>query len=169
MPLLHQLRHEWPRVAIDMVIDRQFAEVAELLTAIRHVIAREFSDLRSMSAMTATLPPSLGEWARPLAATGYGRLINLTFTPQSGRLAAYLRVTDTRGVIAIKGIPVPRNLWFKYCVDMHRSRGLNRFHVADLLALGGSGPVLGCRFASRSPCGRRIAEKERGHFTLSSS
>ena len=141
VPLIHRLHHEWPGVAIDLVVDQQLAGMAELLTGVRRVLTRDFRDLRSLAPTAPTLPCELVEWARTLAATGYDRLINLTFTPQSGRLAALFQVPDTRGVlVGVGNTPIVKNPWLAHVVDLHHVRSFNRFNIADLYALGGSGP-----------------------------
>ncbi len=87
----------------------------------------------------APLSPDIAAWAYSLAAVGYDRVINLTFTRWSGLLAAAIGAVDTRGAVTTKGISVLKNPWLAYCVDMHQFRRFNRFNVADLFALGGSG------------------------------
>ena len=141
VPLIHRLHHEWPGVAIDLVVDQQLAVMAELLPGVRRVITRDFRDLRSLALTAPTLPRELVEWARTLASTGYDRVVNLTFTPQSGRLASLFHVPDTRGVtIGLGGTPIVKSSWLAHVVDMQQARQFNRFNMADLYALGGSGP-----------------------------
>ena len=43
--LLARLQEEWPGVAIDLVVDRQFAAVASLLSGLREIIAYDFHAL----------------------------------------------------------------------------------------------------------------------------
>ncbi len=139
VPLINRLHQEWPDVAIDLVVDQRLAGMTRLLIGIREVIARDFKDLRAMPVTATTLPCELSEWAKTVAAMGYDRVINLTFTASSGLLAAAIGAPDTRGVLSINGAPIVLNDWMAYCVDRHRFRGFNRFNVADLFALGGSG------------------------------
>ena len=140
VPLIHRLQHEWPDVAIDLVLDQSVAGVTELVPGLRRVIARDFQDLRSMPASAVVLPSSLADWVSSIASTGYDRVINLTFTRASGLLAAAIGGPDIRGVVSIAGHPIVQNPWLTYCVDRHRFRQVNRFNIADLFALGGSGP-----------------------------
>ncbi len=140
VPLIHRLHHEWPGVAIDLVVDQQLAGMAELLPGVRRVISRDFRDLRSLAPTSPALPRELIEWAHDLAATGYDRVINLTFTPQSGRLASLFQASDTRGVtMGVGNTPIVKNPWLAHVVDLHHFRSFNRFNIADLYALGGSG------------------------------
>ncbi|WP_173050217.1 glycosyltransferase family 9 protein [Nitrospira sp. KM1] len=144
MPLINRLHHEWPGVAIDLIVDRRVAPAASLLPGLRRVLSRDLSERTSKGSEDTSedLQSSAGlaAWLQALKARGYDRVINLTFTRRSGQLASLVVAPDTRGVISVNGISVLNNPWFAYCVDMHRSRRLNRFHIADLLALGGSGP-----------------------------
>jgi ADP-heptose:LPS heptosyltransferase len=141
VPLINRLHHEWPDVAIDLVVDQRLEAVAGLLTGLRHVITRDFHDLRSTPATATTLSSALVDWAATVATTVYDRVINLTFTPQSGRLAALFQVPDTRGVtIGHGGTPIVKNSWLAHVVDLQQTRRVNRFNLVDLYALGGSGP-----------------------------
>ena len=143
VPLLARLEEEWPGVAIDLVIDTRLASMAALLPGLRHVHAYEFKDVSKGSADASQrnepLSPDIAAWAQSLAAIGYDRVINLTFTRWSGLLAAAIGAPDTRGAVTIKGISILKNPWLAYVVDMHQFRRFNRFNVADLFALGGSG------------------------------
>lgn len=143
-PLLSRLRHEWPDVAIDVVVDRQFGAMAAMLPAVRHVHAYDFerllSDCRAMSRDVVCLYQDMKAWAAPLAAERYDRVVNLTFTRRSGLLAAYLRAPDVRGAVsAPDGSTTIGNPWLAYFTDLHRYRRFNRFNLVDLYALGGSG------------------------------
>jgi ADP-heptose:LPS heptosyltransferase len=98
-------------------------------------------DLRSVPAAARSLPPQLVQWARSVAVTEYDRVVNLTFTPQSGRLTALFNAADTRGVtVGAGGTPIVKDFWLAHVVDLHQFRSFNRFNIADLYALGGSGP-----------------------------
>jgi ADP-heptose:LPS heptosyltransferase len=145
VPLIQRLQDEWPGVAIDLVVDQHLASVAALMPGLRQVLSydfREFLDQTRPDVRGGSVQlQDLAAWAQPLKAVGYDRVINLTFTKRSGLLAAALGVPDTRGAVTDPaGTTVVRNPWLTYCVDMHRFRRFNRFNVADLFALGGSGP-----------------------------
>ena len=119
--------------------------MAALLPGVRAVVAHDFDELLSHNPETAKEAASLRHdinlWARPLLAANYDRVINLTFTRNSGVLAACLDVPDTRGVVTPRhGSSVVRNAWLTYFVDLLHYRRFNRFNLADLYALGGSGP-----------------------------
>lgn len=142
VPLLARLEQEWPGVAIDLAIDTRLAPVAALLPGLRQVLTYDFHDFRKTprpAPGAEMLSPELTAWARSLAAIGYDRVINLTFTRWSGLLAAVIGAPDTRGAVTAKGISILKNPWLAYVVDMHQFRRFNRFNVADLFALGGSG------------------------------
>lgn len=145
IPLLGRLRHEWPGVQIDLVVDQTFTSMAALLPGIRHVFAYDFQGLinesRAMRKDVVTLYREISSWAKPLADAHYDRVINLTFNRRSGLLTAYIGASDIRGVTtAHDGASVLHNPWFNYFVDMHRHRRFNRFNLVDVYALGGSGP-----------------------------
>jgi ADP-heptose:LPS heptosyltransferase len=144
-PLLSRLREEWPDVEIDLVVDRSFAPVASLLTGLRQVISCDFTrlldDCRTQSKSLLTLMSEMTAWAAPLRATGYDRIVNLTFNRQTGLLASYIGAPDLRGIIAgPDGGPTVQNPWLSYFTDLHRHRRFNRFNLVDLYAMGGSGP-----------------------------
>ncbi len=143
VPLLARLEQEWPGVAIDLVIDTRIAPMAALLPGLRQVHTYDFKTVSKNSQGEPQgdepLSPDIAAWAHSLAAIGYDRVINLTFTRWSGLLAAVIGAPDTRGAVTTKGISILKNPWLAYCVDMHQFRRLNRFNVADLFAFGGSG------------------------------
>jgi ADP-heptose:LPS heptosyltransferase len=144
-PLLSRLREEWPDVAIDLVVDRSFAPTAALLTGLREVISCDFTrlldDCRTQSKSLVTLMSEMTAWAAPLRATGYDRIVNLTFNRQTGLLASYIGALDLRGITAgPDGGPIVQNPWLSYFTDLHRHRRFNRFNLVDLYAMGGSGP-----------------------------
>ena len=143
VPLLRRLEEEWPGVAIDLVIDTRLTPMAELLPGLRHVHTYHFETVFKNSQGgprgDEPLSPDIAAWTHSLAAIGYDRVINLTFTRWSGLLAAAIGASDTRGAVTTKGVSILKNPWLAYCVDMHQFRRFNRFNVADLFALGGSG------------------------------
>ena len=144
VPLLARFEEEWPGVAIDLVIDTRLAPMAALLPGLRRVHTYHFETVvkNAQGGLQGEEPlsPDIAAWAHSLAAIGYDRVINLTFTRWSGLLAAAIGAQDTRGAVTICGISILKDPWLAYCVDMHQFRRLNRFNVADLFALGGSGP-----------------------------
>ena len=145
VPLLSRLNHEWPGVAIDLVVDRSFASMAALLPGLRQILAYDFQGLLDLTRTGArdvlSLYHDVAGWARPLTDVGYDRVINLTFNRRSGLLAAYIGAGDTRGVTATPdGMSVVKNPWLTYFTDLHQYRRFNRFNLVDLYALGGSGP-----------------------------
>ena len=144
-PLLSRLREEWPDAEIDLVVDRSFAPTAALLTGLRQVISCDFTrlldDCRTQSKSLVTLMSEMTAWAAPLRATGYDRIVNLTFNRQTGLLASYIGAPDLRGITAgPDGGPIVQNPWLSYFTDLHRHRRFNRFNLVDLYAMGGSGP-----------------------------
>ncbi|THJ20884.1 MAG: glycosyltransferase family 9 protein [Nitrospira sp. CG24E] len=144
-PLLSRLRAEWPDVAIDLVVDRSFAPTASLLTGLRQVISCDFArlldDCRTQSKSLVALMQEMTAWAAPLSAAQYDRIVNLTFTRQTGLLASYIGAPDLRGITAgPDGGPIVQNPWLSYFTDLHRHRRFNRFNLVDLYAMGGSGP-----------------------------
>ncbi len=143
-PLLSRLREEWPDVAIDLVVDRSFAPTASLLTGLRQVISCDFArlldDCRTQSKSLVALMQEMTAWASPLSAARYDRIVNLTFTRQTGLLASYIGSPDLRGITAgPDGGPIVQNSWLSYFTDLHRHRRFNRFNLVDLYAMGGSG------------------------------
>ena len=144
-PLLSRLREEWPDVAIDLVVDRSFAPTAALLAGLRQIISCDFTrlldDCRTQSKSLVTLMQEMTAWAAPLRAARYDRIVNLTFTRQTGLLASYIGAPDLRGITAgPDGGPIVQNPWLSYFTDLHRHRRFNRFNLVDLYAMGGSGP-----------------------------
>ncbi len=144
-PLLSRLREEWPGVAIDLVVDRSFAPPAALLTGLRQVISCDFArlldDCRTQSKSLVALMQDMTAWAAPLRGARYDRIVNLTFTRQTGLLASYIGAEDLRGITAgTDGSPIVHNPWLSYFTDLHRHRRFNRFNLVDLYAMGGSGP-----------------------------
>ena len=145
VPLLVRLEQEWPGVAVDLIIDTRLAPMTALLPGLRQVLTYDFQDVleksRPDSQGAGALSPGLTTWARSLAAVGYDRVINLTFTHWSGVFAEAIGVSDTRGVsVGRNGIAILRNPWLAHVVDLQQARRLNQFNVVDLYALGGSGP-----------------------------
>jgi ADP-heptose:LPS heptosyltransferase len=144
VPLLRHLEEKSPGVAIDLVIDTRLAPMAALLPGLRHIHTYDFKNAFNHAPdeprESASLSPDIAAWAQSLAAVGYDRIINLTFTRWSGLLAAAIGAPDIRGAVTTSGISILKNPWLAYCVDMHQFRRFNRFNVADLFALGGSGP-----------------------------
>ncbi|MFO0775929.1 MAG: glycosyltransferase family 9 protein [Nitrospiraceae bacterium] len=143
-PLLARLRHEWPDVEVDLLVDRQFAAMAALLPGVRAVHAYDFNQMinecRAMSRDVVALYRDLKQWAAALRGRGYDRLVNLTFTRRTGLLASYIGAPDMRGIIAgADGAPTIHDPWLSYFTDLHRHRRFNRFNIVDLYALGGSG------------------------------
>ena len=144
-PLLSRLREEWPGVSIDLVVDRSFAPTAALLAGLRQVISCDFArlldDCRTQSKSLVTLMQEMTTWAAPLRTARYDRIVNLTFTRQTGLLASYIGAPDLRGITAgPDGGPIVQNPWLSYFTDLHRHRRFNRFNLVDLYAMGGSGP-----------------------------
>lgn len=143
VPLLARLEQEWPGVAIDLVIDTRLAPMAALIPGLRQVHTYDFKTVSKNSQSepqgAEPLSPDIAAWAQSLAAVGYDRVINLTFTRWSGLLAAAIGAADTRGAVTTKGISILKNPWLAYVVDMYQFRRFNRFNVADIFALGGSG------------------------------
>lgn len=144
-PLLARLREEQPGVAIDLVIDRQFAPVASMLDGIRDVICFDFHELIDSSRASikdaVALYREVADWARPMLDRGYDRIVNLTFNRPSAFLAGYVGASDIRGGrSAWDGGVVIDNAWMAYFTDIHRVRRINRFNLVDVYALGGSGP-----------------------------
>ena len=143
VPLLLRLEEESPGVAIDLVIDIRLAPMAALLPGLRHIHTYDFKNMFKYAPddpqENSLLSPDIAAWAQSLAEAEYDRVLNLTFSRWSGLLAAAIGAPDTRGAVTTKGISVLKNPWLAYCVDMHQFRRFNRFNVADLFALGGSG------------------------------
>ncbi|MCA9472039.1 MAG: glycosyltransferase family 9 protein [Nitrospirales bacterium] len=143
-PLLQRLEYEWPGVAIDLVVDTEFAEMASLLPRIRHVLSYDFQLLMDQTRVRArdlvALYRGVALWAKPLADIQYDRVINLTFNRRSAYLTGYIGAHDTRGLTtAPDGNIIVRNPWMRYFLDMHTYRKFNRFNLVDVYALGGSG------------------------------
>ncbi|MBH0186368.1 MAG: glycosyltransferase family 9 protein [Nitrospira sp.] len=144
-PLLARLREEQPGVAIDVVVDRQFALVASMLDGLREVISFDFHELidssRASVKDTLSLYQEVAGWARPMRDRRYDRIVNLTFNRPSAFLAGYVGAADIRGGrSAWDGGVVIDNAWMAYFTDIHHSRRINRFNLVDVYALGGSGP-----------------------------
>lgn len=143
--LLRRLQHEWPGAAVDLVVDHRFAPVAGLLPHLRHIIGYDFHRLvdesRAQTKDVVTLFRDMTQWAAPLIATRYDRVINLTFNRRSGLLASYIGAKEIRGIAAPKdGDVVIHNPWMTYLTDVHSQRQFNQFNLVDIYALGGSGP-----------------------------
>lgn len=144
-PLLARLREEQPGVAIDLVVDRQFALVASMLDGLREIISFDFHELIDSSRASVkdalSLYQEVADWARPMRDRCYDRIVNLTFNRPSAFLAGYIGAPDIRGGrSAWDGGIVIDNAWMAYFTDIHHSRRINRFNLVDVYALGGSGP-----------------------------
>ena len=67
IPLLGRLEEEWPGVAIDLIIDKEFAHVAQLLPGIRQMLVYDFQELMDESRVCArdvvSLYQDLANWA----------------------------------------------------------------------------------------------------------
>jgi ADP-heptose:LPS heptosyltransferase len=113
VPLLRRLEEEWPGVTIDLVIDTRLAPMAALLPGLRQIHTYDFKTVfkNSQSGPQGDEPlsPDIAAWAQSLAAVGYDRVINLTFTRWSGLLAAAIGAPDTRGAVITKGISTLKN------------------------------------------------------------
>ena len=138
--LLARLQEEWPGVAIDLIVDRQFAAVASLLSGLREIIVYDFhaliDDSRAAVKNVAALYQDVASWARPLADRRYDRIINLTFNRPSALLSSYIGAPDIRGArSAWDGQSVIDNHWMAYFTDMHHFRSMNRFNLVDVYAL----------------------------------
>ncbi len=145
VPLLSRLEEEWPGVAIDLIVDKEFAHVANLIPGIRQVLMFDFQLLMDESRVRArdvvSLYRELAGWVQPLLQVGYDRVVNLTFNRRSAFLMKYFGCVDERGMTTTQdGSFVVKNPWMKYFVDFHVYRQLNRFNIVDLFSLGGSGP-----------------------------
>lgn len=145
VPLLSRLEEEWPGVAIDLIVDKEFAHVAGLIPGIRQVLMFDFQLLMDESRVrgrdVVALYQDLAGWVQPLLQVGYDRVVNLTFNRRSAFLVKYFGCADERGMTTTQdGSFVVKNPWMKYFVDFHVYRQLNRFNIVDLFALGGSGP-----------------------------
>jgi ADP-heptose:LPS heptosyltransferase len=145
VPLLSRLEEEWPGVAIDLIVDKEFAHVAGLIPGIRQVLMFDFQLLMDESRVRArdvvSLYQDLARWAQPLLQVGYDRVVNLTFNRRSAFLVKYFGCPDERGMTTAQdGSFMVKNPWMRYFVDFHVYRQLNRFNIVDLFALGGSGP-----------------------------
>lgn len=145
VPLLSRLEEEWPGVAIDLIVDKEFAHVASLIPGIRQVLMFDFQLLMDESRVRArdvvALYRELAGWVQPLLQVGYDRVVNLTFNRRSAFLVKYFGCADERGMTTTQdGSFVVKNPWMKYFVDFHVYRQLNRFNIVDLFSLGGSGP-----------------------------
>lgn len=142
--LLQRLQHEWPGVAVDLVVDDRFAPVAKLLPHLRHVVSYDFhrlvDDSRAQTTDVVTLYREMTRWAAPLMEAGYDRVVNLTFNRRSGLLTSYVGAKDIRGIAAPKqGDVTIHNPWMAYLTDVHTQRRFNQFNLVDIYALGGSG------------------------------
>ncbi len=145
VPLLSRLEEEWPGVAIDLIVDKEFAHVASLIPGIRQVLVFDFQLLMDESRVRArdvvALYQDLARWVQPLLQVGYDRVVNLTFNRRSAFLVKYFGCADERGMTTAQdGSFIVKNPWMKYFVDFHVYRQLNRFNIVDLFSLGGSGP-----------------------------
>ena len=143
--LLARLREEWPGVAVDLVVDRQFAPVASMLSGLRDVIAYDFHALidesRACVKDIVALYREVADWAGKLSRRRYDRIVNLTFNRPSALLADYVGAPDIRGArSAWDGGTVIDNPWMTYFTDIHQIRRINRFNLVDVYAMGGSGP-----------------------------
>ncbi|GJL53158.1 MAG: heptosyltransferase [Nitrospirales bacterium] len=144
-PLLKRLEYEWPGVAIDVVVDQEFAVIAKLLPGIRHVLAYDFQALMNETRVRArdvvSMYDDMSKWAKPLVQSGYDRVINLTFNRRSAYLTGYVGGSDIRGLTtAPDGNVIVKDPWMAYFLDMHTYRRINRLNLVDVYALGGSGP-----------------------------
>ncbi|MEX0830878.1 MAG: glycosyltransferase family 9 protein [Nitrospirales bacterium] len=143
IPLLARLKEEFSGVAIDLIVDQEFAHVATLIPGIRQVFAFDFQALMDESRVCArdvvSLYQDLSNWAKPLLQVGYDRVVNLTFNRRSAFLVKYFGCADERGMTtANDGNFLVKNSWMKYFLDFQVYRHLNRFNIVDLFALGGS-------------------------------
>jgi len=145
IPLLSRLEEESPGVAIDLIVDQEFNQIATLIPGIRQVLAFDFQALMDESRVCArdvvSLYQRLSRWANPLLQVGYDRVINLTFNRRSAFLTKFIGCADERGMTTAQdGSSLVKNSWMKYFLDFHTYRQVNRFNIVDLYALGGSGP-----------------------------
>ena len=143
--LLSRLQEEWPGAAVDLVVDRRFAQVAALLKGLRQVIPFDFHALidesRAVVKDVVSLYKDVNVWVKPLTERRYDRIINLTFNRPSALLAGAIGAQDIRGArSAWDGGMVVDNPWMAYFCDFHQFRWFNRFNLVDVYALGGSGP-----------------------------
>ena len=144
-PLLQRLEYEWPGVEIDLIVDKEFSEMAKLLPGIRTILSYDFQllmdDARVCARDVVSLYQDLARWAKPLLTNAYDRVINLTFNRRSAYLTGYVGGHDVRGLTtAPDGSVIVHNSWMTYFLDMHTYRKFNRFNLVDIYALGGSGP-----------------------------
>jgi len=145
IPLLARLKEECGSAAIDVIVDEEFAHVAELIPGIRHVLTFDFQELMDESRVCArdvvALYQELSQWASPLLQVGYDRVINLTFNRRSAFLVKFFGCPDERGMTTAQdGSFLVKNPWMKYFLDFQMYRHVNRFNIVDLFSLGGSGP-----------------------------
>lgn len=143
--LLKRLQEEWPGAAVDLVVDRQFAPVAYMLSGLREIIAYDFHALidesRACVKDTVVLYREVATWAGGLSQRRYDRIVNLTFNRPSALLAEYVGAPDIRGArSAWDGGTVIENPWMAYFTDIHQIRRINRFNLVDVYAMGGSRP-----------------------------
>ena len=143
IPLLSRLEEEWPGVAIDLIVDKEFVHVANLIPGLRHIVTFDFQELmddsRACVRDVVTLYQDLANWANPLLQVGYDRVINLTFNRRSAFLVKFFGCADERGMTSAQdGSFLVKNPWMKYFLDFQVYRQINRFNIVDLFALGGS-------------------------------
>ncbi len=145
IPLLSRLEEEWPGVAIDLIVDKEFVQVGNLIPGLRHVVAFDFQELmddsRACVRDVVTLYQDLANWANPLLQVGYDRVVNLTFNRRSAFLVKFFGCADERGMTTAQdGSFLVKNPWMKYFLDFQVYRQINRFNIVDLFSLGGSQP-----------------------------
>ncbi len=145
IPLLSRLHEECGIAAIDVIVDKEFAHVAECIPDIRQVFTYDFQQLMDETRVCArdvvSMYQELSQWASPLLAIGYDRVINLTFNRRSAFLTKFFGCADERGMTTAQdGSFLVKNPWLKYFLDFQMYRHVNRFNIVDLFSLGGSGP-----------------------------
>ncbi len=76
--LLQRLQQEWPGAAVDLVVDRRFAAVANLLPHLRQIVTYDFHGLvdesRAQTKDVVTLYREMTGWAAPLIEARYDRV-----------------------------------------------------------------------------------------------
>ena len=134
LPLLARLRHEWPGVVVDMVVQPFMVPVAALFPGVRNVYS--FSACGDSNLVYGerreTLPASVEAWAVPLLHTQYDRIINASICPLNWLVDL---VIDRLECGDVRRVGPELELFVSPAV-----RPFNHTRYADLVADVGSGP-----------------------------
>lgn len=143
-PALATLRKQHPRARIDVLVNRDCAQLAELFTGVDRFIY--FERNLYQESLTSVDQPVLEAFyrldcqVRELKAQDYNLVVNLTQNRLSGYLCGAISTQESMGLKCdFQGAWSFGSPWFQYLNERSERRGEPMFHYCDIFSFGASG------------------------------